>query len=132
MYRSFKINIAILICLTFVFRLLFVNISLLSASNIQQTNNLLSKYFSITKKRKRNTETVVQPNAIDDYAAIEVCEEDSDDDKDLTKANLPIALSTFFSFFKHATFIPKLNHRFDLIKCDLYPKKYLALSTLRI
>ena len=131
MYRSFKINIAIVICLTFVFRLLFVNISLLSASNIQQTNNPLSKYFSTTQKIKRNTETVVKPNAID-YAAIEVCEEDSDDDKDLTKANLPIILSTFFSFFKHVTFIPKLNHRFDLIKCYLYPKKYLALSTLRI
>jgi hypothetical protein len=131
MYRSFKINIAILICLTFVFRLLFVNISLLSASNIQQTNNLLSKYFSTTQKRKRNTETVIQPNAID-YAAIEVCEEDSDDDKDLIKANLPVTLFAFFSFFKHVASIPKLNCLFDLIKCDLYPKKYLALSTLRI
>ena len=131
MYRSFKINIAIVICLTFVFRLLFVNISLLSASNIQQSNNPLSKYFSTTQKRKRNTETVVKPNAID-YAAIEVCEEDSDDDKDLTKANLPVALFAFFSFFKHVTSTPKLNCLFDLIKCDLYPKKYLALSTLRI
>src|ERR1700740_1586759 len=111
MYRSFKINIAIVICLTFVFRLLFVNISLLSASNIQQTNNPLSKYFSTTQKRKRNTETVVKPNAID-YAAIEVCEEDSDDDKDLTKANLPVTLFACFSFFKHVTSTPKLNRLF--------------------
>jgi hypothetical protein len=131
MLGKFKINIAILICLTFVFRLLFVNISLLSASNIQQTNNLLSKYFSTTQKRKRNAETVVRSNATD-YTVVEVCEEGLDNEEDLIKANSSVILSTFCSFLKRITSTPKLNRLFDLIKSDLYPKKYLALSTLRL
>ena len=131
MLGKLKINTAVLICLTFIFRLLFVNISLLSASNTQQTNNLLSKYFSTTQKRKRNTETIVQSNATD-YTFVEVCEEGLDNEEDLIKTNSPVILSAFCSFLKHITSIPKLNCLFDLIKCDLYPKKYLALSTLRL
>ena len=131
MLGKFKINIAILICLTFVFRLLFVNISLLSAPNIQQTNNLLSKYFSTTQKRKRNAETVVRSN-VTDYTVVEVCEEGLDNEEDLIKANSSVILSTFCSFLKRITSTHKLNRLFDLIKSDLYPKKYLALSTLRL
>ena len=132
MFKYLKTNIALLICLVFISRLLFINISLLSVSGTQQANGMLAKYFSSTQKRKHSTEIVVRDNAID-YSDVEVCEEDSDDDeKGLMKVNSPVILSISTSFLDYATFTPKTNSAFDLIKSDLYSKKYLALSILRI
>ncbi|HXU26904.1 MAG TPA: hypothetical protein VN698_06695 [Bacteroidia bacterium] len=130
MTKHLKINTALLICLVFVFKLLFVNINLLS-SYTSQTNHLLAKYFSATQKRKQNAEVAVKSNIID-YSSVEVCEEDSDNEKDFVKTNSPIILSTLCSFFKYVAFIPKSNGSFNLIKCDLHSKKYLTLSILRI
>jgi hypothetical protein len=130
MFTRLKTNIALLICLVFISRLLFVNTSLLSASNTPQNNSSLAIYFSTMQKKKRNTEAVIGSNDIN-YTAIEVCEEDSDED-DLTKIHPPIMLSAFYSFFQRIPFISKSNNACDLIKCDLYPKKYMTRSILRI
>jgi len=132
MFTRLKTNIALLICLVFISRLLFVNICTLSVSNTLKNNSLPAKYFSTAKKRNRNVEATIQPNSFD-YTAIEVCEEDSDED-DLTKIHPPIMLSAFYSFFQRIPFISNSNSTYDLIKikCDLYPKKYLTHSTLRI
>ncbi len=127
-----KTNTTLLICLAFVFSLFFVNLSLHASSNKSQTNNLLGKYFSTLEKGRRNAEANIQSNVIMDYTEVEACEEDSDNEKNLIKAELPVTLSIFFSFVKQLKLVTKLNCPLDLIKCNLYPKKYLSLSILRI
>ncbi len=132
MFTHLKINTAIAICTAFVFRLLFVNIGFLPLQNNSQVNNEVIKHFStVLKKRKRHVESTVRSNAID-YSTLEFCEEGLDNEEDPVKENSPVILSFLHSFLKYITFIPKSNHPFDLIKCDLYPKKYLSLSILRI
>ncbi|HXB39357.1 MAG TPA: hypothetical protein VNZ49_02375 [Bacteroidia bacterium] len=127
MCKNLKINIALLLCTMFVFRVLFVNISLLSSSDTPQTKSLLAKHFRTIQKRRRH----IQANVID-YTAVEICEEVSDNEEELKRAGSPVILSILYSFLKRVTFILKSIRPFDLIKCDLYPRKYLSLSNLRI
>jgi hypothetical protein len=132
MFTAFKINTAFFICLAFVFRLLFVNINLLSSFQTSPTAKLSAKHSSTIKKRRRPVEVAAQSGFNKDYAVVEVCEENADGEEDFSKANTPVILSVLFSYFKHLLFIPKSAQPFDSIKCDLYPKKYLSLSILRI
>jgi hypothetical protein len=52
------------------------------------------------------------------------------EDDSITLKAPPFA--TLYSFLKVLSDSPKLNIPFDFIKCNLYPKKYLALSVLRV
>jgi hypothetical protein len=128
----YTINTTLLICLAFIFRLLFVNISLFSSVNGSQAGKFDKSHFSNSfKKRRRNPDQVVG-SGLTFYSTVEVCDEDSDNEEDLARANTPAVLSLFYSFFNPLTSILKSGSSFDLIKCNLYPKKYLALSILRI
>ena len=131
MLSGLKINTAILICLAITFRLLFINIGLLSSFETTQTNYLLSNYFSTVQKNKAQDQTDVTAN-VKDYTDMYVCDEGSDNKEDLVKASSPAISFLFFSFFSRILFTPKLSSSFDLIKCDIHPKRYLALSILRI
>lgn len=126
-----KINIAIVISVAIIFRLLFINIGLLSSFSTPQTNNLLSNYFSGVQKNKPQDQTDVKAN-VKDYTAMYVCDEGSDNKEDLVKASSPAISFLFFCFVSRILFTEKLNSSFDLIKCDIHPKRYLALSILRI
>jgi hypothetical protein len=127
MFTKLKTNLALFTCFAFVFGLLF----LLSTFNSSQKSGVLGNYFSTIQKGKRLIETSVQ-SSIMDYMTLDVCEENLDDDDDLMKAHSSVTLSVFYSLLNNMSFIPKVNHLFDLIKCDLYPKKYLTLSILRL
>lgn len=131
MFTYLKINTVVLICFAFVFRVLFMNISMFASSGTSLTKSHTAKHSSGTHKRRRLAESAVQPD-IKDYAVMEVCEEGSGDEDDLVKTHSPAVLPVLHSFLKRIISIPKLSRPFDLIKCDLYPKKYLALSILRI
>jgi hypothetical protein len=131
MCKNLKINIALLLCSVFVFKVLFMNINLLSSSDTPQTKSLLAKHFRTIQKRRRHTQITIQSNVID-YATVEICEEISNNEEELKKAGSPVILSILYSFLKRTTLILKSSLPFDLIKCDLYPKKYLSLSNLRI
>lgn len=127
-----KINTTILIFLAFIFRLLFSNISLASSSgNLQTTKFSVSHFSKMHKKRRQPIESSVKESP-EQYTSVEVFEESSNGKEDLIKANSPAVSFIFYSFLKRIIFTPKLNSSFDLIKCDIYPKKYLALSVLRI
>lgn len=78
MFGRLKINTATLICTAFVFRLLFVNIGLLSSFNSQQHSGIIKSHFSATVKKRRNIEAA-NGFGTTNYAAIEICEEESDD-----------------------------------------------------
>jgi hypothetical protein len=58
MSRRFKINTAILICSAFIFRLLVVNISVISSLSTWQNNVFIKNHYSTIIKRRRNFERV--------------------------------------------------------------------------
>lgn len=127
-----KTYIAIFISLAFVFRLLFVNMGLLASSATPQSKHLAGTNFAqLNKKRKRDMGEVDNSN-LKTYSPMDVCEEDTDNEEDLVKASLPPTPSDISTSLKPLAFDPKSTLPFDLIKCELYPKKYLALSILRI
>lgn len=127
-----KINTTILIFLAFIFRLLFSNISLASSSgNLPATKFAVSHFSKMHKKRSQPIESSVKESP-EQYTSVEVFEESSDTKEELIKANSPAVSFISYLFLKRIIITPKLNYSFDLIKCDIYPKKYLSLSILRI
>lgn len=129
---NFKIHTVVLISLAFIFRLLLVNFCLVTSLKTPQNNKYNASHLSaLLKKRMPDTAEVASLN-LETHTDVEVCEENPDNEEDFVKAGSPVILSILFSFLKYITFIPKSNASFDLIKCNLYPKKYLALSVLRV
>lgn len=125
----FKINTALIICLAFIFRLLFVNLPLLP--NVNGASHKGGKHSSVMKKRRRSPEIAVRSNT-KDYAVIEVCEENQDNEENEIKTNTPVLLSFLYSLFSNFNLNPGSDNAFDSIKCHLYPKRYLAFSILRV
>lgn len=82
MLRNFKINSAVLICMAFVFRLLFVNIGVVSSLNTRQFNSHAKHHFSTLAKKGRSLEAS-DNSGTRDYLAIEICEEDSDEENEI-------------------------------------------------
>ena len=81
MLRKIKINTAALVCIAFIFRLLFVNIGLVSSFNTHLCNKTIKHHASalITK-----TETQVEPvsDSINfGFPSAAIAEEGSDDDE---------------------------------------------------
>jgi len=128
MLKILKINIAAFICMAFIFRILFVNICMLPAFNTG--SKTLSEHLSSMQKRKRVP--VASHANSKEYSITEFCEEDSDFEEDLSKANSPAILSIFHSFFQQTISNTRSTSPFGLIKYELQPKKYLALSVIRI
>lgn len=95
MLRGVKINTAILICLVFVFRILFINNGLLAGVGKVPSYNPVQKQFSSVLKR--NTGTDVQDNSKDyDFSALEICEESAGDENPF-KLNPFILIHVFYS-----------------------------------
>jgi hypothetical protein len=97
MLRSLKIIPAILICLAIIYRLLFINIDIISSSSDTQQNKIITKtHFSSIMKRKQNVEP--SDNSINiGYSIVEICEEASDEDFQL-KSNIFFPLQILYSF----------------------------------
>jgi hypothetical protein len=95
-----------------------------------KTDHSRTKHASFFKKRKCCSECHDQ-TTISDYSVVEVCEEDPDNEGD-QKINVSVIGSVLYSYFDRLSFAPKNNFSFDRIKCDLFPKRYLSLSILRI
>lgn len=123
-----KISIAVIIFAAFVFRLLFVNTCILSHTT--QVRSVLAKHVTSTPKKKYSTKATVETIVID-YTSGDVCEEDSDNEEVLKKVCSTAVSPILFSFHKRNALTTQSNHPFDL-QCGSYPKKYLAISSLRI
>lgn len=80
MFRMLKINTTLLICSAFIFRILFVNIGLVSSLNTQQNSNSVKKYFSTILKKRKNFDSVYNSIGFG-YSSAEILEECSDDDE---------------------------------------------------
>ncbi|MGZ3900320.1 MAG: hypothetical protein ACXVNM_02180 [Bacteroidia bacterium] len=125
-----KLNTAILICTAFLFRLLFVNINIISSLNTRHNGNSVKSHFSSILKRRKPVD--VQNNSSSrEYSAIEICEENPNNEDDLSKTNPLILIRILYSFLSNKA-VSKSNVLFDFVNCTLSSKKYLAISVLRI
>lgn len=127
MFKHLKIKIALFICLAFVLRIALTNFNFLS--DLSLSKDLSSK--SIFSEKTKHTEVEAAPNA-NKYTLVDVFEEDSDNEEDETKVKSPILLFIVHSFLQHINFSPASNSSFAQIKCELFSKRYLSLSILRI
>jgi hypothetical protein len=129
MITAFKINTAIIVFLAFIFRLLFVNVGWLSSNNSSQ-NQPLAKSSIVTHKDQSSE--LKSHSYSRDYMLIELCEEDSDNEEDVVKTHPPVVLFFLQSLFGKIEGSEGSDNPFDSIKCNLFPKRYLSLSILRI
>ncbi|MFL5752774.1 MAG: hypothetical protein ACJ76F_05160 [Bacteroidia bacterium] len=130
MFRSIKISTALLICATFMFRLLFVNVGIVSA-NTRQNNAFMKAQFSSLMKRRKSDNTLNTSSARE-YSVIEICEEDFNDEDKLSKTNPLILVGVLNSFLINKVASLKSNILFDFLNCKYPSRKYLAISVLRI
>ena len=131
MVGRFRINTATLICSAFVFRLLFVNIGILSSFSSQQHIRAIKSHFSTTLKKRRNIETA-NPFGTTNQAAIEICEEESEDNN-LLKTFLftPVQRLGFLLSDALQPFLKKIRP-FHKPLSYTESQRYLALRVFRI
>jgi hypothetical protein len=91
-----KINTAVLICSAFVFRLLFVNIGLVSSFNTSQNNSTIKRHFSSVIKKRRKQFDPVTTCKSNGYSTVEILEEDTDNEE-LFRLNAFPLLFLFYS-----------------------------------
>ena len=96
MLTHFKINSALIICLAFIFRVLFVNVGVISALTASQTKTFTKHQFSSGTKKRMIVET--QSNSItSENSPMEVCEEDSNEENG-AKSYSFFLIQVLFSF----------------------------------
>jgi hypothetical protein len=131
MFKPLKINTAIIICFAFIFRLLFVNIGLISSLDTQQSKSIIKAHFSSTIKKRRQIQS--SNNLVNSgYSAVEICEENADEVIQI-KSNPFLLLQFLFSFFSS-----KINDQVERIT-QFYnylsyksSHRYLAFQVFRI
>lgn len=96
MLGRLKINTATLICLAFIFRLLFVNIGFIASSNTNQNNNIIKRHFSTVIKKRRKSVDPINNSVSLGYSPLEILEEDSNND-DQFKLNPFFLIHVFYS-----------------------------------
>lgn len=129
MSKVFKINTAVIICLAFIFRLYLINVGPISSLNSTEKNDafLKAELSGITKK-DTNVETSDNSKT---FPAIEICEESSDSEDDVSKTSPFILLHVLYSSFTNNISL-RSNILFDFFNHKISSKKYLAISVLRI
>jgi hypothetical protein len=129
MLKGLKINTAVLVCTAFIFKLLFFNMNAFAGINSLHAT-IASKHYT-PKLKKRNESVEVQTTDSQEAVIQQAYDEGLEIEDDSVTLKTP-PFATLCSFLKALPDSPKLNIPFDFIKCNLYPKKYLALSVLRV
>jgi hypothetical protein len=119
MFDIRKANIALLVCLAFIFRIMFVNLGILSA--VGHTNRLVPNNFhSITKRRAHFDSPVTHAM---EYQAAEFCEEKESNSENrilppffLIRELLPLIKSEVRNFPFFIGLAGSLSHRFLMLQ----------------
>ena len=130
MLGSLKITTAILICSTFIFKLLFINISSIPSFGDQQKSELIKTDFSSGTKKNKTTEVTSDLKDCG-YSITEDCEEDSNDDQ--LKLNSFFLVQILYSLSADNVEY-NLKKVSSLCTCFSYASscKYLAFQSFRI
>ena len=131
MLGSLKITTAILICSTFIFKLLFINISSIPFFCDQQKSESIKTNFSIKTERNKTPEVTSDLKDCG-YSITEDCEEDSNDDDQL-KLNSFFLVQILYSLSADNVEY-NLKKVSSLCACFSYASsyKYLAFQSFRI
>jgi hypothetical protein len=129
MLKKLKITTATFICLAFIFRLLFINVSLTNAVNSPQSGKLVNHFTSL-QKRKIVAETVQSHSK--DFSIVELLEERTDTEEQQVRLSVVTIFSVLHSFISPVVSSLFSVAAFDNIKCNLFSKRYLSLSVIRI
>jgi hypothetical protein len=130
MKKHLKINIAIFLSLAFLFRIVFINAGLLSETGTTPSKQFLARNFTSLKKRKREVTSMQMKDK--NYTMVEIVEERSNDEEGQVRISSFNLFTIRHSFLSIPLSTIKSVSPFDAIKCNLYHKKYLSLSVLRI
>lgn len=122
-------SIAAFVMTAFVFRLVFLNTCLFSS--FQQAVIGAPTLFSTGNDRKTSSEFVAVP-ALDKYALAQSWAEKPESNEKLSKIPVFLLTSFLFGLFKNLISLPNTLGFFHSIKCRLFPKRYLALSVIRV
>ena len=100
MLGRININTAALICAAFIFRLLFINVGIISSlSTSQNTSNIKRHFSTVIKKRRKQFDPITSSNNVG-YSTVEITEEDSNDEEQF-KLNPSTLLFVFYSKIEH-------------------------------
>lgn len=130
MPSKLNIHIALFICAVFIARALFLNLgsldTILHADSTEQSTGL-------TNPHKLSAGEAAFHEHLANSTQTDLFEEVNDKQEDyLSHIGSLAVLSLFYSFLFGFRFFLRSERLFDLIKCVLYPKRYLSLSILRI
>ncbi|MGZ3884821.1 MAG: hypothetical protein ACXVPQ_09855 [Bacteroidia bacterium] len=95
MLKNLKINTALFLCTAFVFRILFVNLGIISSLSTQQNGSTVKNQLASVMKRKQHTEAS-NPTRSCEYSVVEIYEEDADDDNQV-KSNPFVLTQVLYS-----------------------------------
>lgn len=134
MREGFKINTPVLICLAFVFRLLFSNMNAYASMDVSASKHFIKSHptSNLKKERRRDNEIVSASVLGNEQVVQELAEENPEGEDDSAQLKKSALLFVLFSYLKGTFDSPKSGIPYDFFKCNLYPKKYLAISVLRI
>lgn len=133
MHKILKIKTVLLICLAFVFKLLFVNIGAFASLELSSGKPVSDHSTFIFKKRIiHDGNASVKPVLASEQMMQELTEESPENEEDSGQFKKATFLFALFAFLKVAFDAPKLLVPFYRIKCQLQPKKFLALSVIKI
>lgn len=129
MFKSLKINIAIVICLTFVIRILFLNVGVVN--DAPQSQSFVKSQFSTVLKKRKQFDSH-KSDEKKNYTSYEMYEEDNDDDDDKV-VNPFLLTNVFYSLVENKTIeLHKKNIPTDNYPSNLYSDRYLQLQVIRI
>ena len=131
MLAHFKINSALIICLAFIFRVLFVNVGVISSLTSLQTKAFTKPNLSLNTKRQLIAETPAN-SVTAENSPMEACEEDSNEENEV-KSNSFFLIQVLFSFALN-TVDPQLTKTTDFSQYASYTSsdKLLAFQIFRI
>ncbi len=131
MLTRVKTITSLLICLTFILRLLFVNIGLISSLNTKQNNSNIRSHFSSIMKRRKGPD-IIKGTENRQCTTTEICEENSNDEDNISKHPPLVLLRTLYSFILNKTSLSRTNAFLESVNFHLSLRKHLSLSILRI
>jgi hypothetical protein len=131
MKRYFKINTAVLICMAFVFKLLFINISITTSLNSGSNKTAIKTHLSSLMKRRRASE-ITNNVLTGEYSSTEICEEAVEDENDISKVNSFAFIQVLYSSLANKILSLRSAIPLDHIYSKLSSRKYLSISVLRI
>jgi len=124
-------NTIIILILVFLFRTVLVALNSISY-DFNQKHIRLSTLDASTAVKKSAFLDKDSNEYLKVFPIVELTEEETENEENHIKSDTPIILFFVLSIAFIASLIQKVIASFDVIKCHLFPKKYLSLSILRL